>query len=142
LSSLATQAANTTGKSPSSASSQLVNQSIRPSIFQQQPSISLNRFYSEPHDTNYSIQPHAVLNNNYLMNTPCLEEIDLVKFMQGTYYDKWLKQGKQISDAAINTSDRDDIEVMEMKAKYFAAWRKYTLKKRKQNALMMANCKF
>ncbi len=92
---------------------------------------ALSRFYSEPHDTNYAAQPHATLNNNYLACAPGLHEVDVGRFMAGgrSYYEHWLGQ------AAGEPSEGEAA----IKHKYFVAWRKYTLKRRRQYAQMSAN---
>lgn len=134
---------------------------IRQSLFQpSNASASLNRFYSEPHDTNYSQSPYAVLNNNYLANTPSLSELDSNEFMKCTtnksFYEKWLKMSQKAKEETALVKKTIDGKVKEetvvdpvvplsphihhMKSKYFAAWRKYTLKKKKQNQ-QHRNCK-
>jgi hypothetical protein len=108
---------------------------------------SLNRYYSEPAEVNYlqmqaSSQLNA-LNTNHLSVLPQLNELDPNEFLQSkhsnSYYEKWLQMSKQC-DMSSKLADKavlDELgalqpELIKVKAKYFAAWRKYTLKKRKQ----------
>lgn len=147
------------------AQSPTMSSVLRPSLFQtgQIPgnTINLNRFYSEPHDINYAQSPHQMLNNNYLLNAPGTCEIDVLNFLQSkngqSYYEKWLSnkyeknedynvlvvEGKE---ATVVGGERENMlnpppqvlspQVFQLKSKYFAAWRKYTLKKRKQQQIM------
>lgn len=170
--SLLSSMASSTGTKLNSSSQQLQQQQImssilRPSLFQSNANnnspIGLNRFYSEPHDINYSQSAHPNLNNNYLSMTPDLNELDAQEFLrsnsQRSYYDKWLQlahknreQAVKQSEAKAATQQQQQVaeesslkppppppspQVLQAKAKYFAAWRKYTLKKRKQNQQLM-----
>ena len=140
----------------------LMSNMIRPSMFASgslhSPAANLNRFYSEPHDINYAQSPHTPLNNNYLTNTPGLSELDTNEFLQAktnqSYYSKWLQlnqKSKQQGQCQIKSGEDAPVssvaapppstslspQMFQAKAKYFSAWRKYTLKKRKQQQQMM-----
>ena len=89
-----------------------------------------------------------MLNNNYLANTPSLSELDSYDFIKCTtnksFYEKWLKMSQKTKEEAkpeakVSEESLNQLPVLlpphihNMKSKYFAAWIKYTLKKRKQN---------
>lgn len=167
LSSMASSAGTKFTNSQNQQQQQAVSSILRPSLFQSNAGnspIGLNRFYSEPHDTNYSTSAHTNLNNNYLSMTPGLNELDAQEFLQSktqqSYYDKWLQLAYKNREQAAKQSEAKSMQqqqqvvedpdlllkppppppspqVLQAKAKYFAAWRKYTLKKRKQNQQLM-----
>ena len=102
LSSIATSTTTTITASASSSANKFgtnMSSILRPSLFQgpNNSPIGLNRFYSEPHDTAYSLSNslHTTLNNNYLAVAPGLHELDAQEFLQSktqqSYYDKWLQ---------------------------------------------------
>ena len=110
---------------------------------------ALNRcFYSEPADaTSFapSLPPPQLPSSSSSACVPKLVELDVNQFMQqqrtvttsSSYYDKWLglfNSGK-FSSANEDSAADSLLIIGQMKLKYFAAWRKYTHKKRKQRQL-------
>lgn len=91
--------------------------------------------------------------NTIASNIPLVNDINIQQFMQPpkssssasnteSYFEQWSKMAKlgvaNNSKLANNQTPpqapltEEEIQVNQMKAKYFAAWRKYTLRKRKQ----------
>lgn len=67
----------------------------------------------------------ATMARRYLSEPVDVNEVNLDHFLHSrtSYYDKWL------------APKLDDLQLSQIKLKYFSAWRKYTVKKRKQQQL-------
>jgi hypothetical protein len=122
---------------------------------QQQQQGGLNRFYfSEPADAG-SFSAASLPTNGGSGSVPKLAELDLNQFLRGNpntannnesyYTDKWLNmvnnnrtKGGNSSQLHHSASFDDPATVGPIKSKYFAAWRKYTYKKKKQRLLKSA----
>lgn len=109
---------------------------------------SLNRFYfSEPADlstnTAQPSPPPTVSTSSFTM--PKLTELDLNVFLRSTveesYYDKWVNSSSGAGSKSAYLAAENDVQLAATKTKYFAAWRKYTLKKRKQKAFQQQQSK-
>jgi hypothetical protein len=134
---------------------------IRPSLFtpssssNSAASANLSRYYSEPADISYSQHAQSNLSNPSLSLAPQtsgpLTELDPNEFLSqpnknatSLFYEKWLQANNRpgsvsSSSKTINKLTDDFVvpasvspQLLQIKSKYFAAWRKYTLKKRKQ----------
>ena len=73
-----------------------------------------------------------------MSNTPGLSELDPNEFLQqknnsNSFYEKWLNLNNKNLIIKFKSEDTTVLpQIIQIKSKYFAAWRKYTLKKRKQ----------
>jgi hypothetical protein len=87
----------------------------------------ISRYNSEP-----ATAAEVITNNN--VNMPNINDLDPLEFIQTkwSYYEKWLN----INNAKYSNekfSSKQIEELNKLKVKYFAVWRKYTLKKRAKN---------
>jgi hypothetical protein len=109
---------------------------IRPSLFSPPTNVTnLNRYYSEPADVNYTQSQQNLYNQNFMSNTPGLSELDPNEFLQqknNSFYEKWLNLNNKNLIKFKSEDTSVSPQIIQIKSKYFAAWRKYTLKKRKQ----------
>ena len=85
------------------------------------------------------IQPQ-LFQNTISSNIPPTSDINIVDFMSHnksassseSYFEQWSKMVKLGVASLQKLSSSSSSDELQVKAKYFAAWRKYTLKKRKQ----------